>query len=185
MSRRIVLALVIVAASMIALVTFITQAEIRRNPPSETKFKVKKPLDRSSLELEEYKEQCFQARGSSRPMRLAVNTSNDAMSKINQAMDTIKDPNGCNCTAVQCPGGFPGPNWCQFLYGDVSDIYVAQGCSNLTPAENAALQCARAAAYNNFSYVLPYGARVALIVLGVIVALLGCVVVCYKAKVFK
>lgn len=125
----------------------------------------------------EYRERCFRGFGC-HTMKISVNTSYDALSKINTAMSAITDPKIGNATEVTCPGL---TYWRTILSGDVTDIYIAGNeAMNPNQADKDLLKRIRPYLYNNFSVNLsnlPWWA-IFLIVLGCI-ACLGLCFMCY------
>lgn len=123
--------------------------------------------------IQEYRERCFQGYGT-HTMQIRVNTSYDALSKINTAMSAITNPKIGNATEVTCPGL---TYWRTLLSGDVTSIYIAGNeAMNPNQADKDLLARIKPFLYNNFSVNLsnlPWWG-IFLIVIGCLLCLCGC-----------
>jgi len=96
--------------------------------------------------LAEYRERCFQGYNT-HVMQIVVNTTYDALSKIDSAQDAITNPVIGNASLVQCPAL---ALWRIMLDGDVTDIYVAD-VLNPNAADKALLARIKPYLYNDWS----------------------------------
>jgi hypothetical protein len=131
----------------------------------------------ASFYVQEYRERCFIAKGT-HTMKISVNTSRDALSKLETAWSAITNPGIGNATDVTCPGL---TIWRTILNGDVTDISInARESFDPNQADSDLLKRIKPFLYNNISVDLSKLTwwQILLIAIAAIVAVIGMLVMC-------